>query len=336
MDADARRSVDALIADGRAAWREGELTDGPLLAMVAVAEVLDCRPAAEPRKALRARLEALDVDRSVDDDLSLGWVVLALDAVDGTEDALAFVQRALAAARWRGDRRSVVYHLVMEGWLLCRLGRIAEAHAAAGEARESAGPLGPGLDDATFTLQAESLCLAHILVERDEADEALELACAAAVDNPTAEYLATVRHVEGRAERARGRPAAALAQLEAAGAVLAGLHITNPVFNGWRVAAVPAAIDAGREEAARAHVEQLDAAASSLGVDSVRVRALQARALLADPESARASLAEALGLAVAGPYRLDEPVSLPLTASITREGVTPLSAAWTRTSTPTG
>jgi DNA-binding CsgD family transcriptional regulator/predicted negative regulator of RcsB-dependent stress response len=316
MDADARRSVEGLIDDARAAWRAGELTDGPLLAMVAVSEILDCRPAAEPREALRARLESLDVERSVDDDLSLGWAVLALDAVDGTEDALAFVGRALAAARWRGDRRSVVYHLVMEGWLLYRLGRIAEAHAAAGEARESAGPLGPGLDDATFTLQAESLCLAHILVERDEPEEALELARSAAVDNPTAEYLATVRHVEGRAELALGRPAAALAQLEAAGAVLAGLHIQNPVFNGWQVAAVPAAIGAERDEAAHAHAEQLEAAARTLGVASVRVRALQARAQLADPADALALLDEALSLAAAGPYRLDEAAVLLQTGAL--------------------
>lgn len=327
MDADARRSVEPLIADAREAWHAGELAEGPLLAMVAVTEVLDCRPAAEARAVLRRRLESLDVERSVDDDLSLGWAILALDAADGTEDALAFVGRALAAARWRGDRRAVVYHLVMEGWLLYRLGRIAEAHAAAGEARESAGPLGPGLDEATFTLQAESLCLAHILVERDEPEEALEFARAAAVDNPTAEYLATVRHVEGRAELGRGRPAAALAQLEGAGAVLDGLHIHNPVFNGWRVAAVPAALGAGREDAARGHAERLEAAAESLagngapddapvadppaaseslGVASVRVRALQARALLADPEDGRAALEKALALVVAGPYRLDE------------------------------
>lgn len=134
----------------------------------------------------------------------------------------------------------------------------------------------------------------------------LEIARSAGVDNPTAEYLATVRHVEGRAELARGRPAAALAQLEAAGAVLAGLHIRNPVFNGWRVAAVTAAIGAGREDAARAHAEQLMAAADSVGTDSVRVRALQATALFADPAAALASLDEALALAAAGPYRLDE------------------------------
>jgi DNA-binding CsgD family transcriptional regulator len=315
MDADARRSVEGLLAEARAAWRAGELRDGPLPAMVAVAEVLECRPAAAPREALRARLASLDPERSVDDDLSLGWTILALDAVDGTEDALAFVQRALAAARWRGDRRAVVYHLVMEGWLLYRLGRIAEAHAAAGEARESAGPLGPGLDEATFTLQAESLCLAHILVERDEPEQALELARAAAVDNPTAEYLATVRHVEGRAELGRGRPAAALAQLESASAVLAGLQIQNPVFNGWRVAVVPAALGAEREDTAAEHAKQLEAAADSLdadpasdrrGVPSVRVRALQARALLAEPTEALAALDEALALAAAGPYRLDQ------------------------------
>jgi DNA-binding NarL/FixJ family response regulator len=306
MDADARRSVDGLIEEGRAAWRAGDLEDGPLPAMVATADVLACLPAAEARAALTRRLAALDVDRSVDDDLSLGWALLALDAADGTPEALDFVGRALAAARWRGDRRAVVYHLVMEGWMLYRLGRIHEALAAADEARAAAEAIGAGLDQSTFTLQAESLCLAHILVERDEPDEALALARAAAVDNPTAEYLATVRHVEGRAELGRGRPAAALAQLEAAGAVLAGLDIRNPIFNGWRVAAVPAALAAGREEAARAHAEALTSAADSLGVASLRVRALQARALLAGETEARDLLDEALELAAAGPYRLDE------------------------------
>jgi DNA-binding NarL/FixJ family response regulator len=306
MDGDARRSVDGLIAEERAAWQAGELADGPLLAMVATADVLACHPAEPAREALERRLAAVDVERSVDEDLSLGWAVLALDAADGTVEALDFVGRALAAARWRGDRRAVVYHLVMEGWLLYRLGRIHEALAAADEARSQALAIGPGLDEATFTLQAESLCLAHILVERAEPDEALAIARAAAVDNPTAEYLATVRHVEGRAELGRGRPAAALAQLEAAGAVLAGLEIRNPVFNGWRVAAVQAALAAGREEAAAAHAEELQLAADSLGTASVRVRALVARALIADPKTARALLEEAREQAAAGPFRLDE------------------------------
>jgi DNA-binding NarL/FixJ family response regulator/predicted negative regulator of RcsB-dependent stress response len=321
MDADARRSVDGLIEEGRAAWRKGELTDGPLLAMVATADVLACLPAADARAALSARLATLDVDRSVDDDLSLGWALLALDAADGTAEALDFVGRALAAARWRGDRRAVVHHLVMEGWLLYRLGRIHEALASADEARAAAEAIGPGLDEATFTLQAESLGLAHVLVERGEPDEALALARAAAPGNPTAEYLATVRHVEGRAELARGRPAAALAQLEAAGAVLAGLDIRNPIFNGWRVAAVPAALAAGREEAARVHAEELRAAADSLGVASLRVRALQAEALLADRKPARALLAEALEQASAGPYRLDQATVLLQTGlRLTRDG----------------
>jgi len=283
---------------------------GPLATMVAAATILEARPAAAAAAVLRERLESIDLDRSVEQDLSLGWAVLALDAADGTPEALAFTRRALAAARWRGDQRSVIYHLVMEGWLLYRLGRIHEAHAAATEARESAEALGSGLDESTFTLQAESLCLAHILVERAEPDAALALAAAARVDNPTAEYLATVRHVEGRAELGAGNPAEALLRLESAGAVLAELRIENPIFNGWRVAAVTAAKAADRPDLAEAHAERLKAAADSLDVPSARVRALQAQAATADPAAARPLLEEAVALAKASPYRLDQASAL--------------------------
>jgi len=321
MDGDARHSIGELVTETRSAWLGGELDDGPLLAMAAVEDILACRPPRSAREALRRRLETVDPARPVDEDLSLGWAVLALDAADGTTEALEFVVRALAAARWHGDRRAVVYHLVMEGWLLYRLGRIHEAHAAAVEARTAAAAIGPELDEATFTLQAESLCLAHILVERDQPDEALALARAGSLETPTAEYLATVRHVEGRAELARERPVAALSQLEAAGTVLAGLGIHNPVFNGWRVAAVPAALAAGREEAAREHTEELERAAASLDTVSTRVRARRARALLADPKAAGALLEEAREEAAQSPFQLDEAAVLLQTGvSLARAG----------------
>jgi DNA-binding CsgD family transcriptional regulator len=309
LDPEVRESVGDLI-DAPTGGDRLDAPPGPLATMVAAATILEGRPAAAPAAVLRERLESIDIDRSVEQDLSLGWAVLALDAADGTPEALAFTRRALAAARWRGDQRSVIYHLVMEGWLLYRLGRIHEAHAAATEARESAEALGSGLDESTFTLQAESLCLAHILVERAEPDAALALAAAARVDNPTAEYLSTVRHVEGRAELGAGNPAEALLRLESAGAVLDELRIENPIFNGWRVAAVTAAKAAEHPELAELHAESLWAAAENLDVPSARVRALQARAATIDPSDARPLLEEAVALAKASPYRLDEASAL--------------------------
>lgn len=294
---DHRAVVAGTLAAAREAWRSGLPDHEPQQLMAAAAACLFGEDAAAARPLLTTALRDQRLLSGDDQEFITGWVVPAADAADATHEALAFAQEREADARRRGDDGTLNYLLIIEAWLLYRLGRLTQAYAFACEASERA-----AREDF-----AQPVCMVDLLIERDEPAAALARADALVAPEPSPQLAAMTQLVRGRALWATGRPDEALEHLEAAGRTLDQLEMRNPSFAPWRALAVQAAVAAGREDRAREHAEVVEALAARVGTGSARVQALRCRAAVADDDAAAVvALHDAVALAATLPYRCDE------------------------------
>jgi DNA-binding CsgD family transcriptional regulator len=233
---------------------------------------------------------------------------------DELEEAAAAYGEALERARAGGSPLAYAAAAAISSWTAIARGRLAEGELLARDALGVAGDA-PGLE-ALRGFATVHLALA--LIERGEHEAALDL-LAADVD-PAHTWAREALFARGRAELAAHRPAAALALLEACGALSASFGIVNPAFLPWRSEAALALRELGRgEEAEREAAAEVDlarrfGAARPLGV------ALRALGLVAGGEAGTAALRESAAILADSPAQLERARSLVALGAALRRG----------------
>ncbi len=234
---------------------------------------------------------------------------------DEFEEAAAAYGEVLGRARAGGSPLAYAAAAAISSWTAILRGRLGDGELLARDALRISGDA-PGLE-ALRGFATVHLALA--LIERGEPAAALDL-LAADVD-PAHTWAREALFAHGRAELAAHRPAAALEQLEACGALSASFGIVNPAFLPWRSEAALALRALGRgEEAAREAAAEVElarrfGAARPLGV------ALRVAGLVAGGEEGLGALRESAAILAESPARLERARSLvALGAALRRAG----------------
>ena len=143
-------------------------------------------------------------------------------------------------------------------------------------------------------------------------DEAEAVATAAANREPPGGWLHTILFIQARGALrvAQRRPAAALDDLDAAGAGWRDLGIDNPAIASWRTAAAAAHTATGHPEQAAALASEQLALARKTGAPVTLGIALRAYAAAAPADHPGVSLAEAVSLLEPTPARYELALTL--------------------------
>lgn len=276
-------AVDAYAADSAA----GRV----LLARLAFERALRGEPVDGLRELARAALgrgALLDVETS--DGLSYYLATTALVLSEDVQAAELALTAAVEDARDRGSRVGLATACGFRAWAILRRGRLAQAEEDAEKALEVQ------RGGWRVFLPAAHGVLADVMLERGDLDEAA-VQIAQADDAPgRGDALSAIVGQVGRArlDLARGRPAAALAALEATGQRLEEVGVTSPSAVPWRGWAALACAALGDETRARELADEEVALARRMGLHGVTGRSLQTRASFEQGEAKLDFLREAV------------------------------------------
>ena len=200
---------------------------------------------------------------------------IALTFAERYQEALRRFDDALADARRLGSLPHVLGLSCYRALLHLRIGNLADAEADARVALET-GPRPPGIHAAVALA-----VLVEALAERGEleAAEAADQRYGLAEQFPTTLNAGSVVAARGRLRLAQLRPAAALADLLAAGELCARLRILSPSFASWRSDAALAHLALGAAAEARALAAEEVALAQAFNGPRTLGIALRAAAL---------------------------------------------------------
>jgi DNA-binding CsgD family transcriptional regulator len=237
---------------------------------------------------------------------------------DELEEAEAGFEEALGRARRSGSPLAYAAGAAIAAGAAVFAGRLDAAELLARDALRIAAE-SPGLE----ALRGfAGVHLALVLIERGEAEAALDLlggdvaAHADSVHTWSREALFAL----GRAHLAAGRPAEALAALQACGKLSESLGIRNPAFLPWRSIAAAAALALrDDEEAARLAAEEVELA-RRFGARRPLGTALRTAGLVAGGEAGLELLSESVEQLAASPARLERARSLVELGAALRRG----------------
>ncbi|MDQ3987885.1 MAG: AAA family ATPase [Actinomycetota bacterium] len=283
------------------ATRAGRPPAEPALLAFAASRLAAC--SAEPHLIRSLALASLAADPLVDDafhGVPVSFAVAALWMIEDFELAEGAVAAAFDAARQRTSLAGLTVASLWRAVLRCSQGQLADAACDAQQALDLP-PSGPG----GFVASA-AVALATIHLERGEllaAAEAIHRGEQAGEDQLQYAYVLEAR---GRLAHQAGDPAAALADLLAAGDSLEQrFGISNPALLTWRPAAALAALATGDHELAARLAEESLQRARQVTLRRPLGAALRAVGLVVGAESGTRLLAEAVAVLEQCPARLD-------------------------------
>jgi DNA-binding CsgD family transcriptional regulator len=188
----------------------------------------------------------------------LYYAVIALIVAGDLDTAAEICNRALSAARRRGDLLTTLSTLTWRGCCALRRGELQNAESDVREGLELGDRTGfppAGLYTAAF--------LAEILVERGELEEAEAVLASRGFGRelPRSVHVTFFLMARGKLQLALRRPEPALADFEAVGRIADALDLRNPAYSAWRSGAAAARLALGRaDEAQPLAAEELELA----------------------------------------------------------------------------
>lgn len=224
-----------------------------------------------------------------------GWALAnaagaALAIADRFPEALALFDRAIDAARQRGDATAFGYLSMLRSHTAMHAGRLLEAEAdgrAAYGVRADGGPQAAPLAAAV---------LIDALIERGELAEAEQVLVATGLDGELSVGMLIAHFVlmaRGRLRLRQGRVNEALSDLVPCGERLAGAGYVNPGFAPWRPEVARAYLRLGERDRAREVAAENLSLAQKFGAEFPIGTALHVAGLIEGGAKGRSLLAEA-------------------------------------------
>jgi DNA-binding CsgD family transcriptional regulator/tetratricopeptide (TPR) repeat protein len=237
----------------------------------------------------------------------LYYALDVLRAASEIEAALAAYERALTAARRRGDLLNVAGLLSFRGWLLIEQGDLPSAEPDVREGLEFSVEHG-----APVHVMYSAVCLANFLLERGEVDETELVLNRLGLGEQLPEnfHFLIFLDARGRLRLAQRKPEASLADFEAIGRVAEQLEMRNPGEWPWRSSAAAALLALGRKEDAHELAAEDLELARRWGAPRPIGIALRILGLIEDGVAGEQRLGEALDVLAPSPARLEHAKAL--------------------------